>query len=169
MVWRPLFAPVPIKNLVVEPVAVWTSTSSGWVQDGVMNFDAMTITVDVVMMNMANRDLENLVGVVEIHVGQVLLGKFSHQGAMAKDASMKHSKTGAIRAKDSAAAKALFDNINSQNPQNNPVVSVMVTGDFHAPLGGPVGRMTVANQSVSIKNLSINRRSGSPVRTFAEV
>jgi len=169
MIWRPMFAPVPIKNLVVEPVAVWITASSGWTVDGVMNFDAMTLTVEVVMMNTSNRDLSVLAGVVEVHVGQVPLGTLSHQGAMAKGATMSHSITGTINAKDSQAAQALFDCINAQNPSINPVVAVMVTGDFHMPLSGPLGRMTVANQPVSIKNLTINRRSGSPVRTHAEV
>ena len=160
-----MFAPLPIKNLVIEPVAVWISASTGWTSDGVMMFDAMTITVDVVMKNMASRDLEVLSGIIEVHVGQVLLGQFTHQGAMAKGSSMSHSITRTINAKDSQAAKALMDGINAQNASVNPVVAVMVTGDFHTPMGGPMGRMTVANQSVSIKNLTINRRSGSPVRS----
>lgn len=168
MVWRPLFAPVAIKNLVIEPVAVWITGSAGWVQDGVQYFDEMALTVEVLMMNNSTRDLD-LVGVVEVHVGQVLLGTFTHKGAMARGSSMTHSITGVISDKDGPAAKAVLDGINSQDPSRNPVVSVMVNGDFQAPLGGPVGRMTVANQPMTIKNLPINRRSGSPVRTFAEV
>jgi len=169
MVWRPMFAPMPVKNLVVEPVAVWLSASSGWITDEVMNLDAMTLTVEVLMRNTSNRDLSTLAGVVEVHVGQVLLGTFSHQGGMAKGATMQHAITASISAKDSQAARALFDGINAQDPSVNPIVSVMVTGDFHAPLGGPMGKFTVANQAVSIKNLTINRRSGSPVRTLTEV
>jgi hypothetical protein len=169
MVWRPLFAPMPIKNVVVEPTAVWLTGSSGWIQDDVQFFDEISLTVDVVMRNVANRDLENLRGLIDVHVGQVLLGTFQHNGAMTKGSSMKHSVTGVIKAKDGQAEKALLDCINAQNPQINPVVAVMVTGDLWMPMRGPVGKFVVANQAVSIKNLSINRRSGSRVRILEEV
>ena len=168
MVWRPMFAPVPIKNLVVEPVAVWITASSGWIQDDVRYLDEMTITVDVLMRNTSNRDLGALVGVVEVHVGQVLLGSFQHKGPMLKGSSMSHSITGIIKSKDSQVARALFDCLNNQDPSQSPVVSVTVTGDFYTPMGGPMGRMTVANQSVSIKNLPIDNRSGSSVRTLTD-
>ena len=168
MIWRPMFAPLPIKNLVVEPMAVWISASSGWTSDDTMNFDAMTLTVEVVMMNMASRDLEALAGVVEVYVGQVQLGTFTHQGGLKAGEEMRHAITGTIEAKNCQPCKALFDGINAQSPTMNPVVAIMVTGDFHTPFRGPMGRMTVANQAVTIKNLSINNRSGSPIRTFSE-
>jgi hypothetical protein len=169
-VWRPTLAPHPVKNLVLEPVAVYKVAATGTVDGDVMYFDSLTVDLVVDLRNMGRQAVNDVLVNAQVYLGNARVKSVierSHQ----VPAGYEHEETleGLTVAAGTPASDAFLAMVNAQDPYKPIMMPGTVDADFVVSMRGPLDRAHVANARSVTKMLPLQTRSGSRPRLLEEV